>query len=149
MRGMAAWPGRAELVEPLLAELEAERASLAAPAAYGLPASINVESLRPTIEARVIEMREAFAGAPDAKRAAFRALLGERRLRVFADGERDGFRVEGLFELPLETQWRSARLDSPFGAPRGACGTQVAATAGLMRLGALLAPTGVPSACGS
>ncbi len=59
-------------------------------------------------------MREAFAGAPDVKRAAFRGLLGERRrLRVLADAERDGFRVEGLFELALET--RNARPESRTG----------------------------------
>ncbi len=87
--------------------------SVAAPAACGLLASIDVESLRPTIEARVVEMRDAFAGAPDAKRAAFRALLGERKMRVLADVERGGFRVEGLFELLLET--RDARPESRHG----------------------------------
>jgi hypothetical protein len=45
---------------------------------------------------------------------AFRALLGDRRMRVLADPERDhGFRVEGLFELPLETQ--IARLQEEAG----------------------------------
>lgn len=38
----------------------------------------------------------------DARRAAFRALLGGRRLRILADPEQR-FRVEGIFELALET----------------------------------------------
>jgi hypothetical protein len=64
--------------------------------------AVDVEQLRPRIEARVLEMREAFAGAPEVRRGAFRALLGERRLRVLADPAQR-FRVEGLFELTVET----------------------------------------------
>ena len=49
----------------------------------------------------MLEMRSAFEGGPEERRTAFRALLGDRRMRVFRDGERL-FRVEGLFELALE-----------------------------------------------
>jgi len=51
----------------------------------------------------VLNLRETFAGAPDARRGAFLALLGDRRMRVFSD-EEQRFRVEGLFELVLETR---------------------------------------------
>ena len=47
----------------------------------------------------MLELRQAFEGAAEERRAAFRALLGERRMRVLEDAAR-GFRVEGLFELP-------------------------------------------------
>jgi hypothetical protein len=46
------------------------------------------------IEELVIEMRQAFDGGPEERRGAFRALLGDRRIRVLEDAER-GFRVEG------------------------------------------------------
>ena len=46
-------------------------------------------------------MRAAFEGAPDVRRAAFRALLGNRRMRVRPAAERR-FRIEELFELDLE-----------------------------------------------
>jgi hypothetical protein len=47
-------------------------------------------------------MRSAFEGEPEERRAAFRALLDDRKLRVLPDAERR-FRVEGLFERALET----------------------------------------------
>jgi hypothetical protein len=52
-------------------------------------------------------MREALADDADSRRAAFRALLGDSKMRVLADPERT-FRVEGVFRLPLEM--RIARL---------------------------------------
>ncbi len=60
--------GRA--VAHLVAELEAERARLAEPAR---PAPVDLDQLRPVIEARVREMRAAFEVSPDDCRAAFRA----------------------------------------------------------------------------
>jgi hypothetical protein len=63
---------------------------------------VDLDQLRPVIEARVREMRAAFEGSPDDCRAAFRALLGGRRMRVFPDQEHR-FRVEGMLELALET----------------------------------------------
>lgn len=62
----------------------------------------DLDALRPLVAARAAEMREAFAGAPDSRRDAFRALLGDRRMRVLPDAEHR-FRIEGLFELDLET----------------------------------------------
>jgi hypothetical protein len=48
------------------------------------------------VEASVLEMSDAFAGDADARRTAFRALLGERRMQVLADPAHDHcFRVEG------------------------------------------------------
>ena len=93
--------GRSGQVAQLAADLDAERATLttARPAAGG---EIDLDAWRPLIEARVREMRDAFDGEHDARRGAFRALLGDRRMRVLPDPGRL-FRVEGLFELVLET----------------------------------------------
>ena len=93
--------GRRVEVAPLIRELEAERGRLTSPR-RGIAARVDLEAIRPRIEDLVLEMREAFAGAPEERRRAFRALLGDRRMRVLPDDERR-FRVEGLFELPLET----------------------------------------------
>ncbi len=50
-------------------------------------------------------MREAFAGGANARRAAFRALLGDNRIRVYADPDPERiFRVEGVLQVPLETR---------------------------------------------
>jgi hypothetical protein len=71
---------------------------LAEPLAPGSEA-LNPSVLRSLIEARVRDLRGAFEGAPEECWAAFRALLGDRRMRVLPDpGQR--FRVEGLFEPP-------------------------------------------------
>jgi len=85
--------------EPLLAELEAERAALLARDA---PLELDLESLRPRIEARARALRGAFRGPDDARRALLRSLLRDRRMRVLSD-EEQRFRVEALFELDLET----------------------------------------------
>lgn len=84
----------------LVADLERERVEIAAPQNRASEA-IDFEALRAAIDASVREMRAALAGDADARRGAFRALLGDRRMSVFADPERT-FRVEGLFELDLE-----------------------------------------------
>jgi len=64
-----------------------------------------------TSRERVEEMRSAFEGEPEAARDALRALLRTRRLRVGPDPDR-GFRVEGVFVLPLEAR-------APWGHVRG------------------------------
>jgi hypothetical protein len=64
---------------------------------------LDLETLRPCIVERVQEMRSAFEGEPESAREALRTLLGTRPLRVGPDPDR-GFRVEGLFILPLETR---------------------------------------------
>jgi hypothetical protein len=92
--------GRARQIAPLVAELERERALLVAP--RWTPGDVDLEALRPRIAAYVLEMRAAFERAPEERRDAFRALLGNRKMRVFPDAERR-FRVEGLFELSLES----------------------------------------------
>jgi hypothetical protein len=86
----------------LLAELEAERREILRPAATFAPMGLDRAALRRLIEPRVVEMRSAFLGSPERARSAFRALLGDRRMRVGPDPERR-FRVEGIFELALET----------------------------------------------
>lgn len=103
-------------VARVIADLEAERAELAAPPPRG--GAVDLDLLRSVVEARVLELREAFEGATEKRRAAFRALLGDRKMRVFPDEERR-FRVEGLFELTLEAadaravgHWASASAGS-------------------------------------
>jgi hypothetical protein len=68
-----------------VAELEEERVRLETPAA--VPAGgVTLESLRPVMEGRVVEMRGAFEGSPERRRGAFRALLGPGgRMRVLPD----------------------------------------------------------------
>jgi hypothetical protein len=63
LRRLAARPGRAGQVAPL----EAERGKLTAPTSGSVAAMLDVERLRPVIQDRVVELRAAFAGAPDAK----------------------------------------------------------------------------------
>jgi hypothetical protein len=81
-------------VAALVAELQAERGELLAAAADKSPArpAVDVERLRPVIEARVREVRAAFDGAPDQARAALHGLLADQRIPVHPDAER-GFRV--------------------------------------------------------
>jgi hypothetical protein len=98
----AALTGRVDEAVRLFAELERERAEIRARVDAQGP-DLDLETLRPLIVERVEEMRSAFKGEPEAARGALRALLGTRRLRVGPDPDR-GFRVEGLFLLPLETR---------------------------------------------
>ncbi len=72
---------------------------------------MDLDALRRLIAARLREMCAAFEGSPDDRRAAFRALLGSRKMRVFPDAERR-FRVEGMLELALDT------ADARAGGPR-------------------------------
>jgi hypothetical protein len=99
LRGVGERTGRA--VDQLVADLEVERSILTATPVPQLP-SIDFDAMRPIIESRVLEMREALASAPEERRAAFRTFLAGRRMRVFPD-EEQRFWVEGLFELCLET----------------------------------------------
>ena len=48
-------------------------------------------------------MRQAFEGSDEERRAAFRVLLADRRMRISVDPERQ-FRVEGVFQLPLNEE---------------------------------------------
>jgi hypothetical protein len=85
----------------LFRELEEERGEIAARLEKG-GADVDLEALRPWIIERVTEMRSAFKTEPENAREALRILLGPRRLRVGPGPDR-GFRVEGLFVLPLES----------------------------------------------
>lgn len=92
--------GNSRHAAQLVADLERERAEIAAPQnRSGAP--IDFEALRPAVEASVREMRAAFEGDATERRVAFRALLGASKIRVLADPERT-FRVEGVLWLPLE-----------------------------------------------
>jgi hypothetical protein len=63
---------------------------------------VDLDALRPFIETQVLEMRHALEGDLEERRDAFRAPLGDRKMCVFPDPERR-FRVDGIFELALET----------------------------------------------
>ncbi len=102
LRRVAARSGRLRELGRVVAELEAERASLAGTAGREGQAEIAPDLLRAVIEVRVREMRAAFEASLEDRRAAFRSLLGDRRMRVGPDPEL-GFRVEGVFALSLET----------------------------------------------
>jgi hypothetical protein len=93
--------GMGDRVASLVADLEAERQRLAEPPQLAED-DLDPSVLRALVEARVRDLRGAFEGAPEECRAALRALLGGRRMRVLPDPEQR-FRVEGLFELSLET----------------------------------------------
>lgn len=101
LRRVASRSGRPRELARVVAELEAERASVTGRADRPTRAGIAPDLLRAVIEARVLEMRAAFHASAEDQRAAFRGLLGDRRMRVGADPER-GFRVEGVFSLALE-----------------------------------------------
>jgi DNA invertase Pin-like site-specific DNA recombinase len=138
----AARVGLTAQVAQLVAALEAERVSLLTPTPTA-PVGFDPETWRPWIEARVLEMRSAFEGGPEERRTAFRALLGDRRMRVFRDNERL-FRVEGLFELTLEATdarasdrgHRASALCGSGGALRNSRGAtaRAAASAGGMKV---------------
>jgi DNA invertase Pin-like site-specific DNA recombinase len=98
----AARTGRVDEAVDLFGELEQERGEIAARLEAG-GADVDLEAMRPWIVDRVAEMRTAFESAPENAREALRVLLGTRRLRVGPDPDL-GFRVEGLFVLPLETR---------------------------------------------
>jgi len=83
----------------LFAELEAEPATLHAQLGAAPPTSIDAEALRAE---RVLELRRALDHSPDRGRSLFLCLLSDRRMRVGADPEH-GFRVEGVFDLGLDT----------------------------------------------
>ena len=86
--------------------------------------SVDLNALRPQIDAYVRNLRAAFVQAPEKGRAVLQALLGDRRMAVHLDEEK-GFRVEGLFELALETP--SAR------PPSGNRATRIGGSGGPIR----------------
>lgn len=71
------------------------------------PVVVDLDALRARVDRYALDLRAAFDRAPEQGRAVLEQLLAGRRLQVYADSDRK-FRVEGLFELGLETT--SARL---------------------------------------
>jgi hypothetical protein len=78
----------------LIAELRATRR------AQPRAAEAEVAQLEAMVRDEIARLKIALAGEPDAARRGLRALLGERRLAVYADPEL-GFRVEGTVRLRL------------------------------------------------
>jgi len=98
----AARTGRVDEAADLFGELEQERNGIVARLEATGP-EVDLQTLRPLILRQIVEMRSAFDTEPQTAREALRILLGPRRLQVGPDPDR-GFRVEGLFVLPLETR---------------------------------------------
>jgi hypothetical protein len=94
---LAAATGDIPEVASAITALKAEAAALRLAAR---PGTLVTKALRRRIIEETLQLRAAFDAAPDEARTALRALLRERRMRVAADQER-GWRVEGLFEVPL------------------------------------------------
>lgn len=93
--GLAAQAG-----EQLLAELEAERERLEGVLTRETHRRVDHAGLRARCEAYAREIGATLTADPMSGNRAFRALLGDRRMRVIADAER-GFRVEGIFDVDL------------------------------------------------
>ncbi len=80
------------------------------------PIGSSPKRLRQLVIDRVSDLRATFPGDPTGIRNALKELLRGRRMTVGPDSER-GFKVEGLFEWPLQTQVarlheETGRLDS-------------------------------------
>ncbi len=76
------------------------------------PIEISPKRLRQLVADRVTDLKETFAGDRAGIRNAMKELLRGRRMTVAPDPER-GFRIEGLFEWPLQMQ--AARLHEETG----------------------------------
>jgi DNA invertase Pin-like site-specific DNA recombinase len=95
---LVAKTGEIDTVAELLRELEEERVATEERLA-SRPIVVDLEALRPSIEAKVREMRSALEAAPEVSQAALRQLF-EDRIRVYPDEDR-GFRVEGALALEV------------------------------------------------
>lgn|GEM_PF-6161346 len=112
MARFAAKTGKVDQAVELCAELEAERSELRARPAHA-PRLSNLDRLKRRIIEEALHLRSAFDAAPEEGRVALRTLLGDRRMRVAAD-PKYGFRVEGLFELPLSgNEWARTYRPGP------------------------------------
>jgi hypothetical protein len=101
--------GRSHHVEQLIADLERERASIAGPQNRTRPA-IDFEALYAVAGRRPRDADDARGDAP-ARRAAFRSMLGDERVQVLADQEREhGCRLEGLLSIDLSPPPGLAKL---------------------------------------
>jgi site-specific DNA recombinase len=109
--------GHLDAYSRAIAKLESEKSEidqrlLSAPT----PIEFSPKRLRQLVTDRVMDLQETFAGDPTGIRNAMKELLRGRRMTVGPDPER-GFRVEGLFEWPLQMQAarphkETGRLDS-------------------------------------
>jgi hypothetical protein len=93
---LAAVTGNVPEVAAGIAALRAEASALRIVSVPRKP----LAELRRQIVEHALQLRTAFDAAPDEARGAMRALLGERRMKVLED-QQHGWRVEGLFEVPL------------------------------------------------
>ena len=96
---LAARTGHVDAVVRVIGELERERHSLAARLAVPRAVQLDEAALRAHVERWAHDLRGSFEGSPEDCRRAFDAVLGGRRMRVGRDAAQ-GFRVEGVFELP-------------------------------------------------
>jgi len=101
---LAAATGDVPEVAAGIAALKAEASALQIAA---MPRTPTAELRRRIIE-HALQLRSAFDAAPDEARGAMRALLGERRMKVLED-KQHGWRVEGLFEVPLSGRGQVSR----------------------------------------
>lgn len=99
VRRLAERTGQTRAAARMTAALEDERRRLQHPRST---IQVDADLLREIATARALEMREALAGAPSEMRDALRALLRDRRIRVYPDAEKR-FRIEGILELALES----------------------------------------------
>ena len=118
---LAAQLGHLDAHGRVLGELERERQELRQRLLRSSPA-LDLEALRDPIEKTLNDLGAWLTGTPEQGRAALRALLGDRRLRVGPDTER-GFRIDGELEVTLElrTAWDHEDLQAVrFGGSGGA-----------------------------
>ena len=121
---LAAQLGHLDAHGRVLGELERERQELRQRLLRSSPA-LDLEALRDPIEKTLNDLGAWLTGTPEQGRAALRALLGDRRLRVGPDTER-GFRIDGELEVTLElrTAWDHEDLQAVrFGGSGGRFGT--------------------------
>ena len=84
---LAETAGDIEAIGARLAQLERERESLADQVVSRLEPP-NLDALRPAIEQTVRSFSEWLSGTPEQGKRALRSLLGDRRMTVAADAER-------------------------------------------------------------
>ncbi len=101
---LAAKLGNLKAYEHVITELREEQRAIEQRLRNGAtPIELSPRRLMELVKERVLDLRSAFDGEPEGVRAALRALLGDTRMRVGPDPERD-FRVEGVFHWSFETQ---------------------------------------------
>ncbi len=101
---LAAKLGDLKAYEHVITELREEQRAIEQRLRNGAtPIELSPRRLEQLVKERVLDLRSAFDGEPEGVRSALRALLGDTRMRVGPDPERD-FRVEGVFHWSFQTQ---------------------------------------------